>query len=232
MTPGRVRLEGAHHLWRKVPSGELSVDPKAYERRGWATGIVVSRGFERPPRATEQSTGRNVERFSRDHVYGKSAVRSLRRKRSRSSPGPCGEASRKAGFGNAHARLDERGWKRGFATAGPRPQTFRTVPGRLRHLQRSGTFIHRCARCLPTELRRRQTTGDLAGTGCRTVKVINRSDNAKNLDLPPRRWVVERTFAWPGRCRARQRLGIQNTVRNSLARNCPHPNPVMMLGKR
>jgi hypothetical protein len=25
----KVRLEGAHHLWRTVPSGELSIDPEA-----------------------------------------------------------------------------------------------------------------------------------------------------------------------------------------------------------
>ena len=36
----RVRLEGAHHLWRKVPSGELSIDPEADERLGRATGRV------------------------------------------------------------------------------------------------------------------------------------------------------------------------------------------------
>jgi hypothetical protein len=40
MTLARVRLEGAHHLWRKVPSGELSIDPEADERRDWATGLV------------------------------------------------------------------------------------------------------------------------------------------------------------------------------------------------
>ena len=40
MMRARVRLEGAHHLWRKVPSGELSIDPEADERRGWATGLV------------------------------------------------------------------------------------------------------------------------------------------------------------------------------------------------
>ena len=40
MTQGKVRLEGAHHLWRKVPSGELSIDPEADERRRWATGAV------------------------------------------------------------------------------------------------------------------------------------------------------------------------------------------------
>ncbi len=40
----RVRLDGAHHLahhlWRKVPSGELSIDPEADERLGGATGWV------------------------------------------------------------------------------------------------------------------------------------------------------------------------------------------------
>ena len=40
MMQAKVRLEGAHHLWRKVPSGELSIDPEADERRGWATGLV------------------------------------------------------------------------------------------------------------------------------------------------------------------------------------------------
>ena len=39
-TPARVRLDGAHHLWRKVPSRELSIDLEADERLGWATGRV------------------------------------------------------------------------------------------------------------------------------------------------------------------------------------------------
>jgi hypothetical protein len=40
MMRARVRLDGAHHLWRKVPSGELSIDPEADERLGRATGLV------------------------------------------------------------------------------------------------------------------------------------------------------------------------------------------------
>jgi len=40
MTAASVRLDGAHHLWRKVPSGELSIDPEADERLGRATGRV------------------------------------------------------------------------------------------------------------------------------------------------------------------------------------------------
>jgi hypothetical protein len=40
MMLAKVRLEGTHHLWRKVPSGELSIDPEADERLGRATGWV------------------------------------------------------------------------------------------------------------------------------------------------------------------------------------------------
>ena len=34
-----------------------------------------------------------------------------------------------------------------------------------------------------------------------TIEIIKRSDEAKGFEVPPRRWVVERTFAWLGRCR-------------------------------
>jgi len=33
-----VRPEGAHHQWRKIPPGELSIDPVASERLGRVTG--------------------------------------------------------------------------------------------------------------------------------------------------------------------------------------------------
>jgi len=33
------------------------------------------------------------------------------------------------------------------------------------------------------------------------VEIIKRSDQAKGFVVLPRRWVVERTFAWLGRCR-------------------------------
>jgi putative transposase len=41
----------------------------------------------------------------------------------------------------------------------------------------------------------------LAGIGRWTVEIIKRSDFAKGLEVLPRRWVVERSFAWLGRCR-------------------------------
>ena len=43
--------------------------------------------------------------------------------------------------------------------------------------------------------------GELAGMGRWTIEIIKRSDAAKGFEVLPRRWVVERTFAWLGRCR-------------------------------
>lgn len=41
----------------------------------------------------------------------------------------------------------------------------------------------------------------LEGHGDWTVEIIKRSDKAVGFEVLPRRWVVERTFAWLGRCR-------------------------------
>jgi transposase len=41
----------------------------------------------------------------------------------------------------------------------------------------------------------------MARHGDWTIEIIKRSDTAKGFEILPRRWVVERTFAWLGRCR-------------------------------
>ena len=43
--------------------------------------------------------------------------------------------------------------------------------------------------------------GALQKVGKFTLEIIKRSDCAKGFEVLPRRWVVERTFAWLGRCR-------------------------------
>ena len=43
--------------------------------------------------------------------------------------------------------------------------------------------------------------GALAKTGAWKLDIIRRSDKAQGFELLPRRWVVERTFAWINRCR-------------------------------
>ena len=41
----------------------------------------------------------------------------------------------------------------------------------------------------------------LVSLGRWTLQIVKRSDKAKGFEVLPRRWVVERTFAWLGRCR-------------------------------
>ena len=43
--------------------------------------------------------------------------------------------------------------------------------------------------------------GALKDQGDWRIEIIKRSDAARGFEVLPRRWVVERTFAWLGRCR-------------------------------
>jgi len=48
------------------------------------------------------------------------------------------------------------------------------------------------------------------------TEIVKRSDQAQGFEVIPRRWVVERTFAWLGRCR-RLAKDFENLTRNALA---------------
>lgn len=59
----------------------------------------------------------------------------------------------------------------------------------------------------------------MEGNGTWTIQIIKRSDTAKDFEVLPRRWVVERTFAWLGRCR---RLANQILWFWSMINSCGH----------
>ncbi|WP_265638782.1 transposase, partial [Acidiphilium sp. PA] len=58
--------------------------------------------------------------------------------------------------------------------------------------------------------------GRLAKIGKWTIQIDKRSDTASGFELLPRRWVVERTFAWLGRCR-RLAKDFETTVTSATA---------------
>lgn len=58
--------------------------------------------------------------------------------------------------------------------------------------------------------------GRLEKVGKFTLEIVKRSDHAEGFELLPRRWVVERTFAWLGRCR-RLAKDFEKTISSSEA---------------
>jgi putative transposase len=56
----------------------------------------------------------------------------------------------------------------------------------------------------------------LVGEGDWTIEIIKRSDTAKGFEILPRRWVVERTFAWLNRNR-RLAKDFETTIESSVA---------------
>jgi transposase len=56
----------------------------------------------------------------------------------------------------------------------------------------------------------------LIGLGCWSIEIVKRPDAAKGFVVIPRRWVVERTFAWLGRCR-RLAKDFEATIESAVA---------------
>lgn len=77
------------------------------------------------------------------------------------------------------------------------------------------------------ELKRR-----LQKIGKWALQTIKRSDKTKGFELLPRRWVVERTFAWRGRCR-RLTKDFEKSIASaeSADHDRPHPYAHQKAGK-
>ena len=56
----------------------------------------------------------------------------------------------------------------------------------------------------------------LSNAGKWTIQIIRRSDRVKGFEVLPRRWVVERTFAWLGRNR-RLAKDFKRSIQSSTA---------------
>ena len=132
--------------------------------------------------------------------------------------------------GNPHVRFDERGRETGLAPmARPRPSSTLQIKGRKRHIlvdtlglllnvvvhpadiqDRDGAFhLLRRARRLFPFIERIFADGGYAGrkmamtvwrTGAWSLQIVKRSD-AAGFEVLPKRWIVERTFAWISRNR-------------------------------
>ncbi len=88
--------------------------------------------------------------------------------------------------------------------AAPTLATIRTLYPWMRHIFADGGYAGDKLRT------------ELAGMGRWTIEIIKRSDTAKGFTVLPKRWVVERTFAWLGRCR-RLAKDFETTVSSATA---------------
>jgi transposase len=52
--------------------------------------------------------------------------------------------------------------------------------------------------------------------GAWELEIVKRSDQAQGFEVLPKRWIVERSFAWLGRCR-RLSKDVENLTRTALA---------------
>jgi transposase len=82
------------------------------------------------------------------------------------------------------------------------PPTSRIATARPICLSLSEPVSPGCAMCSPTAATQvRNSKKRFRERGEWTLEIIKRSDTAKGFELLPRRWIVERTFAWFGRNR-------------------------------
>jgi transposase len=131
------------------------------------------------------------------------------------SGGPCGfDAGKKIKGRKRHIITDTAGHLVGLVVHGAEVQDRDGAPAVLASIRR-----------LYPWLRHIFADGGYAGEKLRDalvcmgrwrIQIIKRSDTAQGFEVLPRRWVVERTFAWLGRCR-RLAKDVEASIESSTA---------------
>ena len=116
------------------------------------------------------------------------------------SGGVCGyDGGKKIKGRKRHIITDTTGLRVGLAIHGADVQDRDGAPGLLNSIRSSYPWLRHVfadGGYAGPKLR-----GALEKIGRWTLEIVKRSDTAKGFEVIPRRWVVERTFAWLGRCR-------------------------------
>lgn len=116
------------------------------------------------------------------------------------SGGVCGyDAGKKVKGRKRHILTDTTGLLVGLAVHGADIQDRDGAPALLQSIRTSYPWLRHvfadAAYAGP------KLTGALERIGRWTMQIVKRSDTVKGFEVLPRRWVIERTFAWLGRCR-------------------------------
>ncbi|MET4448605.1 transposase [Bradyrhizobium sp. GM2.2] len=126
------------------------------------------------------------------------------------SGGPRGyDAGKKIKGRKRHIVTDTQGLLVGAIVSGSRRRARCPVQHSL-PLPLAAPYLRRWRLC------RRKAQGGAGKIGRWTVEIIKRSDAAQGFEVLPRRWVVERTFAWLGRNR-RLAKDFERTIESATA---------------